>query len=403
MALRIDGSDPSGDLGNLLETKADTTALATKADKTPVQNPQTGTTYSFVSADVGKLVTAGSASASVYTLPAQATVTWAADTQLSFMVIGAGTVTLSWPAGVTVNGLASGDTSLTLATSKGGSLVRTAINTWTFIPFSGGVEAANFTNTETGTYTDAGVDYKYITFTGSGSLVVDRAGLVDVLVVGGGGSTGSGGGGGAGAALQFLNTYVPVGTITVTIGAGASGASGRRAGPGTRSAFANCVGAGGGSADTHFGSSFDGQVLGISGGCGSGFSIGSSGGTNYGGSSVVGLFGGGYMGYTNIGQGGGGSGGNSNGFSSAFGPYLSNNNAVAGGIGMVSSITGTSTYYAGGGAGHYPGATKSGGLGGGGNSQTNGVANTGGGAGGSWASGGNSGGSGIVIIRVRTN
>jgi len=42
-------------------------------------------------------------------------------------------VTITAAAGVTING-----TPLTLATSKGGSLVRTASNTWTFTPIGGG-------------------------------------------------------------------------------------------------------------------------------------------------------------------------------------------------------------------------------------------------------------------------
>ncbi len=42
-----------------------------------------------------------------------------------------------------------------------------------WVLFSGAGDA-NFTNVATGTYTSGGIDYKYITFTGSGSLVVDR-------------------------------------------------------------------------------------------------------------------------------------------------------------------------------------------------------------------------------------
>ena len=45
---------------------------------------------------------------------------------------------------------------------------------------------ANFTDTATGTYTDGGVDYKYLTFTGSGTVTFDVAGLADVFIVAGG-------------------------------------------------------------------------------------------------------------------------------------------------------------------------------------------------------------------------
>jgi len=190
----------------------------------PTQNAQTGTTYTAVLLDAGKTVTLSNASAVTLTIPAQASVSWADNTQLNFLNLGAGTVTITPAAGVTING-----TPLTLETSKGGSLVRTASNTWTFIPFSSGdgtPGAANFTDTATGTYTDGGIDYKYITFTGSGELVVDQAGFADILVIGGGGGGGNlrGGGGGAGGYLVGTSVYLSEATHTVTIGAGGIGA-----------------------------------------------------------------------------------------------------------------------------------------------------------------------------------
>jgi hypothetical protein len=111
-------------------------ALANRVDQVmqaPTQNAQTGTTYTAVLLDAGKTVTLSNASAVTLTIPAQASVSWAANTQLNFLNIGAGTVTITPAADVTING-----TPLTLATSKGGSLVRTAINTWTFTPSGGG-------------------------------------------------------------------------------------------------------------------------------------------------------------------------------------------------------------------------------------------------------------------------
>ena len=71
---------------------------------------------------------------------------------------------------------------------------------------------------------------------------------------------------------------------------------------------------------------------------------------------------------------------------------------------MQSSITGTATYRAGGGAGTQGyGGTYSGGLGGGAGSFGSGTANTGGGGGGGAFSGyggnGGPGGSGVVILR----
>jgi len=90
--------------------------------------------------------------------------------------------------------------------------------------FSGAGDA-NFTNAATGTYTDSGISYKFITFTGSGELIVDRAGYLDLVLVGAGnsGSTANSNniGGGAGG-VRFGAFLVPVGTLTVTIG-GAGG------------------------------------------------------------------------------------------------------------------------------------------------------------------------------------
>ena len=59
-------------------------------------------------------------------------------------------------------------------------------------PFSGAVGAANFTDTATGTYSSGGIDYKYITYTGTGSITIDQAGFASILVLGAGGSGGTG-------------------------------------------------------------------------------------------------------------------------------------------------------------------------------------------------------------------
>jgi hypothetical protein len=111
-------------------------AVADRVDQVmqaPTQNAQTGTTYTAALLDAGKTVTLSNAAAVTLTIPAQASVSWADNTQLNFLNIGAGTVTITPAVDVTING-----TPLTLATSKGGSLVRTASNTWTFTPTGGG-------------------------------------------------------------------------------------------------------------------------------------------------------------------------------------------------------------------------------------------------------------------------
>ncbi len=369
---------------------------------TPTQNAQTGTTYTAVLLDAGKTVTLSNASAVTLTIPAQASVSWADNTQLNFLNLGVGTVTITPAVDVTING-----EPLTLETSKGGSLVRTASNTWTFIPFSaGGVDNANFTNAATGTYTD-GDDYKYITFTGSGELVVDRAGFADILVIGGGGGGGTtrAGGGGSGGYLPIFNAYLPAGTLTVTVGAGGAGGLVEALSPAGQNGIASRLdsyfsagGGGGAGADAGAGTRFKG-FNGASGGGGGG------GVATAGGSGTIGQ---GNNGGTSATESGGGGGGGN-----AVGLNGSGTTAGAGGAGSASLITGTSVTRAGGGGGGCrAGTAGAGGTGGGGagsNSNataTSGSGNTGGGGGGGGLTGGGTsgaggaGGSGVVIVRV---
>ena len=83
---------------------------------------------------------------------------------------------------------------------------------------------ANFTDTPTGTYTDGGVNYKYLTLTSTGTVTIDRAGTCDMLIIGGGGSGGASasgaGGGGAGGHLELTGVHLPAGTLTCVVGDG---------------------------------------------------------------------------------------------------------------------------------------------------------------------------------------
>ena len=379
-------------------------ADATKADKNVTQNTQTGTTYTFVLADVGKIVTASNAAAQTYTVPPQADVGWLAGAVLDILNLGAGTVTIAAGAGVTING-----TPLTLAATKGGSLVRTASNVWTFIPFSGGVEAGNFTNAATGTYTTGGISYKYITFTGIGDLIVDQAGFADILVIGGGGGGGNtSGGGGAGGYLPVTSAYFTVGSHTVVVGAGGAGAipSGTlfpAGANGITSRLGSFYGVGGGAGGGNNGGASV-NAIGFSGGSGGGGGTGTaaggagtSGQGNTGGSAAFGS--------TTPGGGGGGA--------NAVGSNAATNVGGAGGAGISSSITNSAVTRSGGGGGGVltGGTAGAGGAGGGGAGTTNnttggagGVNLGGGGGGGGYTStpggGGGNGGSGIVIVRV---
>jgi len=263
-----------------------------------------------------------------------------------------------------------------------------------WVLFSGAGDA-NFTNAATGTYTDDGIDYKYITFTGSGELIVDQAGFADVLVIGGAGSGGQfGGGGGAGGYLS-ANVYLPAAVLTVTIGAGGAASTFKN---GFASRLDNLFGVGGGAGGV--GDVAAAYRVGQSGaaGGGGGLRTDAAGG---GGTPGQGYDGGKAQTGDSSGTGGSGGGGGAG----AAGGAGSGNVGAAGGAGSSSSITGGAVTRSGGGGGSGSATAGAGGAGGGGAGSTStvgtaGTANTGGGGGGGWAALGGNGGSGVVIVRV---
>lgn len=224
---------------------------------------------------------------------------------------------------------------------------------------------------------------------------------VEYLVVAGGGGGGNfdGGGGGAGGYLTNYNgTPISITTsnlYTVTVGEG--GVGGQKnvitSGVGGNSVFDTIIsyGGGGGASDNNTGPSSDG---------------GSGGGAAGGSNPTIGLAsppGQGYNGGNSSGNLGGGGGGASE---------AGNTDGQGhGGDGLSNSITGTPTFYAGGGGGDsrtggYPGGDGGGGAGSGSLPSNDGTPNTGGGGGaigGTTSYQGGSGGSGIVILRYPTS
>lgn len=266
-------------------------------------------------------------------------------------------------------------------------------------------------------------DYIIHTFNNSGSFVVDNAPTnltLEYLVVagGGGGGTadtaandGAGGGGGAGGILS--GTLIPTAqTYTITVGAGGLGggaganASYYRGANGQNSIFGHIVaiGGGGGGADV----TAKGGRTGLPGGSGGGGGA-LAGASGTAGAGTIGQGNDGGAGVSDTdGRAGGGGGAGGAGISGSS----TTNRGGNGGIGIVSTITGTSVYYAGGGGGGggISLATRGiGGLGGGANAAyfdvstgENGLNNLGGGGGGSMndVNGGN-GGSGVIILRYQ--
>lgn len=92
-------------------------------------NAQTGTTYTLAATDKNKLVTLDNASAITLTVPANATIAFATGSQVNIQQIGAGQVTISGAAGVTVNGLGTKLSGQWAAAT----LIKTDTNVWTLI------------------------------------------------------------------------------------------------------------------------------------------------------------------------------------------------------------------------------------------------------------------------------
>ena len=300
--------------------------------------------------------------------------------------------------------------------ADGGSIYTTATAT------------SSATTLGTGSLTYSGGSYSWTTPSGVTST--------KLLVVGGGGSGGSsfaGAGGGAGGYVYHESYSLSLASnYSIAVGDGGTAASthetaGRN---GSSSVFGTVVAYGGGGGGTAFGVV---PPLCPAGGCGSSGGAGWNVDSSNIRSASQGNIGSAYQpsshgcsGSTcngNSGGAGGGAGapGQLNGSAVAL---TSNSNAPAGyystaptgGVGLANDITGSSTYYAGGGGSGSDGLGGNGGLGGGGNGGSgvaapsgyqltdglDGAANTGGGGGGG---GGNSttprggdGGSGIVVV-----
>ena len=250
--------------------------------------------------------------------------------------------------------------------------------------------------------------------TGTNSVAIPSI-EADILIIGAGGGAGTtggeGGGGGAGGFQEYNSAYLVKGKVyTVTVGGGGAGTgsyttrASRGAPSSIKGANLQCMpSAGGGPGATYPAQTPTGKGYGIGGdgasggGGGGNYNANSERPMHYGGKGIGGQGtdgGDGMMAGGAYGGGGGGGAGQAGGSGNN-----SNGNAGNGGNGLQSDITGTNTFYAGGGAGNSTATDANGGQGGGGNTDNSGTANTGGGAG---AGNTKNGGSGVVIIRVLT-
>jgi hypothetical protein len=91
-------------------------------------NAQTGTSYTTVLGDDGKLITLDNGSAITLTIPPNGTVAYGIGTQINIMQLGAGQVTIAPGAGVTIR--SAGSKLKTSAQYAVATCVKIASDTW---------------------------------------------------------------------------------------------------------------------------------------------------------------------------------------------------------------------------------------------------------------------------------
>lgn len=140
LILAISGAGGGGGAwGSITGTLSDQTdlqaALDAKGDQVLAINAQTGTTYTLVAADAGKLVTLTNGSAITLTVPTNASVAFPVGTVIALAQLGAGLVSIAGASGVTINGTTPGADDLTGQWATA-SLTKLATDTWLL---SGGI------------------------------------------------------------------------------------------------------------------------------------------------------------------------------------------------------------------------------------------------------------------------
>jgi hypothetical protein len=93
-------------------------------------NPQTGTTYTVVASDMGKIVTLSNTGAIEVTLPQDSDLTFAVGKRIDFVVINTGMCTFKNGTGATVNGTPS---LVTRAQWSAATAIKRAANTWVVV------------------------------------------------------------------------------------------------------------------------------------------------------------------------------------------------------------------------------------------------------------------------------
>lgn len=105
-----------------------TAGLADKADKSVTLNAQTGTSYTLVLTDAGKLVTVSNAATHTLTVPLNSSVAYPTGTVINVARLGAGAVNVAATGGVTIS--SPGAVLGLRAQYSQATLIKTAADTW---------------------------------------------------------------------------------------------------------------------------------------------------------------------------------------------------------------------------------------------------------------------------------
>lgn len=117
-----------------LTNKTLTSPTINDAKQNVTLNAQTGTTYTTVLADNGKLVTLSNASPITLTVPLNSSVAYATGAIINVQQIGAGQVTIEGASGVTLTSTgATATTPKTRAQYSAASIIKTGTDSWTVV------------------------------------------------------------------------------------------------------------------------------------------------------------------------------------------------------------------------------------------------------------------------------
>jgi hypothetical protein len=116
------------DYVKLLQPLSDVPHDDTKSNVTRAINAQTGTTYTFVLTDAGKICEFANASAVTVTIPPNSSVAFPVGTQIEVVQTGAGKVTLAQGSGVTIKSV--GSLKSLAAQEAGATLYQRATDVW---------------------------------------------------------------------------------------------------------------------------------------------------------------------------------------------------------------------------------------------------------------------------------